>query len=132
MSGFASSGRSRHPRPPGAGRRRRPSALDSTHISPTPARGRPSTIETAPILSSLAHAYQKWYLTKREACVKRLPAVFYRLASGREPVREWLKALGDDDRKIMGEDIKDVEFSWPIGMPLCRPLGKGLWEVRSE
>jgi hypothetical protein len=24
-----------------------------------------------------------------------------------------------------------VEFSWPIGMPLCRALGQGLWEVRS-
>jgi phage-related protein len=64
--------------------------------------------------------------------VKRLPAAFYQLPSGREPVREWLKALGDDDRKIIGEDIKDVEFSWPIGMPLCRALGKGLWEVRSD
>lgn len=64
--------------------------------------------------------------------MKRLPAAFYQLASGREPVREWLKALSRDDRKIVGEDIKDVEFSWPIGMPLCRPLGKGLWEVRSE
>lgn len=40
-------------------------------------------------------------------------------------------ALDDDDRKIVGEDIKDVEFSWPIGMPLCRALGQGLWEVRS-
>lgn len=64
--------------------------------------------------------------------MKRLPAVFYRLPSGREPVRDWLKALGDEDRKIIGEDIKDVEFSWPIGMPLCRPLGRGLWEVRSD
>ena len=64
--------------------------------------------------------------------MKRLPAAFYQLPSGREPVREWLKALGDEDRKIIGEDIKHVEFSWPIGMPLCRPLGKGLWEVRSD
>ena len=64
--------------------------------------------------------------------MKRLPAAFYRLPSGREPVREWLKALGDEDRKIIGEDIKDVEFSWPMGMPLVRPLGKGLWEVRSN
>jgi phage-related protein len=55
---------------------------------------------------------------------KRLPAFFYALPSGREPVREWLLSL---DR-----DIKDVEFSWPIGMPLCRPLGDGLWEVRSD
>jgi phage-related protein len=64
--------------------------------------------------------------------VKRLPAAFYQLSSGREPVREWLKALATEDRKIIGEDIKDVEFSWPIGMPLCRALGKGLWEVRSD
>jgi len=64
--------------------------------------------------------------------VKRLPAVFYALPSGREPVREWLRTLDRDDRKVVGENIKDVEFSWPIGMPLCRALGKGLWEVRSD
>lgn len=64
--------------------------------------------------------------------MKRLPAAFYQLPSGREPVREWLKSLGTEDRKLVGEDIKDVEFSWPIGMPLCRSLGKGMWEVRSD
>jgi phage-related protein len=64
--------------------------------------------------------------------VKRLPVTFYELPSGREPVREWLKALSDADRKIIGEDIKFVEFGWPIGMPLCRALGSGLWEVRSQ
>lgn len=64
--------------------------------------------------------------------MKRLPAFFYTLPSGREPVREWLKELSADDRKIIGEDIKDVEFAWPMGMPLCRSLGHGLWEVRSN
>ena len=64
--------------------------------------------------------------------MKRLPASFYALPTGREPVREWLKGLDPADRKIIGEDIKDVEFSWPIGMPLCRALSKGLWEVRSD
>lgn len=64
--------------------------------------------------------------------MKRLPAAFYALPSGREPVREWLRTLDRDDRKIVGEDIKDVEFSWPIGMPLCRALSRGLWEVRSD
>ena len=39
--------------------------------------------------------------------------------------------MSADDRRIVGEDIKDVEFAWPIGMPLCRPLSRGLWEVRS-
>ena len=63
---------------------------------------------------------------------KRLPARFYRSDSGREPVREWLKSLDLADRKVIGEDIKDVEFSWPIGMPLVRSLGSGLWEVRSS
>ena len=66
-----------------------------------------------------------------ETALKRLPAFFYALPSGREPVREWLKSLPAGDRKIVGEDIKDVEFAWPIGMPLCRPLSRGLWEVRS-
>ena len=62
--------------------------------------------------------------------LKRLPARFYRSGTGREPVREWLKSLDAGDRRIIGEDIKDVEFSWPIGMPLFRSLGREIWEVR--
>ena len=64
--------------------------------------------------------------------LKRLPARFYRSDAGREPVREWLKSLDAADRRIIGEDIKDVEFSWPIGMPLVRSLGRDIWEVRSS
>ena len=64
--------------------------------------------------------------------MKRLPAYFYRAGSGREPVREWLRGLDRADRKIVGEDIKDVEFSWPLGMPVVRSLGHDLWEVRSN
>jgi len=64
--------------------------------------------------------------------LKRLPARFYRTDRGREPVREWLQGLDAADRKAIGEDIKDVEFSWPIGMPLVRSLGRGVWEVRSD
>ena len=64
--------------------------------------------------------------------LKRLPARFYRSDTGREPVRAWLKGLDPEDRKTIGEDIKDVEFSWPIGMPLVRSLGHELWEVRSS
>ena len=59
-------------------------------------------------------------------------ARFYRSDSGREPVREWLKSLDAEDRRIIGEDIKDVEFSWPIDMPLVRSLGLDIWEVRSS
>ena len=46
-------------------------------------------------------------------------------------MREWLKNLNADERKIIGEDIKEVELSWPIGMPLVRSVGRELWEVRS-
>jgi hypothetical protein len=37
-------------------------------------------------------------------------------------VREWLKSLDAEDRRVIGEDIKDVEFSSPIGMPLGREV----------
>src|SRR5262245_24142559 len=63
---------------------------------------------------------------------KRLPIRFYQSANGREPVREWLKSLSAEDRQILGTDIRTMEFGWPIGMPLCRALGNGLWEIRSS
>lgn len=64
---------------------------------------------------------------------KRVPAFFYRTENGREPVRDWLKSLPyDDDRKRIGDDIKTVEFGWPIGMPVRRSLGQGIHEVRSK
>jgi phage-related protein len=47
-------------------------------------------------------------------------------------VRQWLKSLEAQDRRNIGEDIKDIEFSWPIGRPLVRSLGRELWEVRSS
>jgi phage-related protein len=47
-------------------------------------------------------------------------------------VREWLLERSKDDRRVVGKDIQKVEFGWPIGMPYCRPLGRGLWEVRSD
>jgi len=45
---------------------------------------------------------------------------------------EWLKSLDAEDRRTIGEDIKDVEFAWPLGMPLVRSLGRGLWEVTKQ
>ena len=64
--------------------------------------------------------------------LKRIPAVFYRNETGGEPVREWLRSLDRNDRKAIGVDIKTVEYGWPVGMPVCRPMGKGLYEVRSD
>jgi len=47
-------------------------------------------------------------------------------------VREWLKSLDKTDRFLIGTDIKAVEYGWPIGMPVCRPMGNGLYEVRTK
>jgi phage-related protein len=64
---------------------------------------------------------------------KRVPAIFFRTEAGGEPLRDWLKSLpSPEDRKRIGEDIKTVEFGWPIGMPACRPLGDGIYEVRTN
>ena len=60
-----------------------------------------------------------------------IPLVFWRSAAGREPVREWLNGLPREDKRVIGRDIAKVQFGWPIGLPLCRPLSGGLWEVRS-
>ena len=60
-----------------------------------------------------------------------IPVVFYRTSGGSEPVLDWLRNLPPDDRRVVGTDLATVQFGWPIGMPLCRPLGQGLWEVRS-
>jgi phage-related protein len=58
--------------------------------------------------------------------------VFYANSAGTEPVRDWLKELDRDDRREIGSDILAVQQGWPLGLPLCRSLGKGLWEVRSS
>lgn len=63
---------------------------------------------------------------------KILPVAFFRTEQGAEPVRVWLAELTPEDRRIIGHDIGRVELGWPIGMPVCRPLGEGLWEVRSS
>jgi len=60
-----------------------------------------------------------------------LKVKFYKTDSGKEPVRDWLKHLAPEQRKLIGEDIKSVQFGWPLGIPLVRKLEPNLWEVRS-
>jgi phage-related protein len=57
---------------------------------------------------------------------------FFATESGNEPVREWLKELLVQDRKIIGEDIKSVQFGWPLGMPLVDHVEGDIWEVRTK
>jgi len=63
---------------------------------------------------------------------KKLPAFFFESGGGGQPVREWILGLSPEDRKRVGRDIQKVEFGWPLGMPYCRSLGNGLWEVRID
>lgn len=60
----------------------------------------------------------------------KLTARFYCTDAGSEPVRDWLNALDREDAKRIGEEIRLVQFGWPLGMPLVRKLEKDLWEVR--
>ena len=64
--------------------------------------------------------------------LKPIPAAFWRSASGREPVREWLRDLNPRDRQAIGDDLRKVQFGWPIGMPLVRKLADHLWELRTS
>jgi|SRR5712691_2088525 len=63
---------------------------------------------------------------------RKMPVVFYRTQAGAEVVRNWLRSLDEGDRNAIGQDLMRVQFRWPVGMPLCRAMGDGLWELRSD
>lgn len=58
--------------------------------------------------------------------------VFFKTRSETVPVLSWLRSLPKEDRAVIGEDLRVAQEGFPLGMPLCRPLGKGLFEVRSS
>jgi phage-related protein len=62
----------------------------------------------------------------------KIPLVFFRTLAGSEPVREWLKSLPEGDRRAIGKDLLRAQWRWPVGMPLCRPMRGGLWEIRTD
>ncbi len=64
--------------------------------------------------------------------IKPIPLRFWQSDQGREIVRDWLVELPLEDKRVIGRDISTVQFGWPMGLPVCRPLGGGLWEVRSS
>ena len=49
-----------------------------------------------------------------------------------DPVRGWLKGLVESERQAIGQDLLRAQWRWPVGMPLCRPMGSGLWEIRTD
>jgi phage-related protein len=66
------------------------------------------------------------------ASPEKIPLIFFRTGKGTEPVREWLKELPDAERHAVGKDLLCAQWRWPVGMPLCRPMGAGLWEIRTD
>jgi phage-related protein len=63
---------------------------------------------------------------------RKIPLIFFRTAAGSEPVREWLKGLPEAERRAIGKDLLRAQWRWSIGMPLCRAMGDGLWEIRTD
>jgi phage-related protein len=61
-----------------------------------------------------------------------IPLIFFRAEAGGEPVRDWLRRLPEAERHAVGQDLLRAQWRWPAGMPLCRPLGSGLWEIRTD
>lgn len=62
----------------------------------------------------------------------KIDLYFYQTEGGSEPVREWLKDQAEPIRRAIGLDLQRVQYRWPVGMPLCRPMGDRLWEVRTS
>jgi len=72
-------------------------------------------------------------LSKKVKNGPKLAVKFFKQpASGSEPVREWLRTLPDDERKAIGEDVKAVQFGWPLGLPLVDHVDGDVWEVRTR
>jgi phage-related protein len=88
-------------------------------------------MSTASALKAMSKKYFLRY-TQKMSVSRKIPAIFYRSASGSEPVREWLKTLDKADRQTVGEDIAYVQYKWPIGKPRVDHLRGPIWEVRSK
>jgi hypothetical protein len=63
---------------------------------------------------------------------RKTSVAFYRTPADTEVVRNWLRGLDAGDRNAIGQDLMRVQYRWPVGMPLCRAMGDGLWELRSD
>jgi phage-related protein len=63
---------------------------------------------------------------------RKIDLVFFRNDADGEPVRNWLQSLDRAERHAIGKDLLRAQWRWPIGMPLCRPMGRGLWEIRTD
>lgn len=69
-----------------------------------------------------------------QSVTSRLDIDFYETESGSKPVHDWLKSFSKHDRKIIGDDLRQIQESWPVGMPVCKNIGqiKNCWEIRTR
>jgi phage-related protein len=65
---------------------------------------------------------------------KREPllVVFFKTAAGNQPVRDFLTARSEQDRKEIGVDIAVVQREFPLGLPLVKKMNDNVWEIRSH
>jgi phage-related protein len=81
--------------------------------------------------------YFLWYSLKQlnmpsAPAPRKIPLIFFRTQLNEEPVWQWLKSLDQAERGAIGSDLLRAQWRWPVGMPFCRPMGKGMWEVRTN
>ena len=53
---------------------------------------------------------------------KVFDVVFFKTESGKQPVRNFILEQTKKDQKEMGADIRVVQNSFPVGLPLVRKL----------
>jgi len=74
--------------------------------------------------------YHYWYAIGMKTPI--LDVYFFETDTNNEPVREWLRKLKAIDKKAIGEDLKTIQFGWPLGMPLARHIDGDIWELRCK
>ena len=58
--------------------------------------------------------------------------VWYKTGSGKKVVRDAIDTLSKSDKAIVGGDLWLAQLRFPKGAPIVKPLGLGLYEVRSS
>ena len=63
---------------------------------------------------------------------QKIPLIFFRSGKATEPVREWRRESLEAERRVAEKDLLRAQWRWPVGMPQTRPMGNGLWEIRTD
>jgi phage-related protein len=71
-------------------------------------------------------------MTAEKAIEKIITVRFFKTPAGNEPVRDWLKKQTAGDKKAISEDIKAVEFLWPLEYPQVTKPDRDLWDAGTD